>query len=445
MVRSLVVHHDETLLSRIQKESGGSAITSPNLVHAIRYLSSDQVPYSAIYVPVDDLSYSLLKFIEAARMRRPLTPIYVIHKDDLDPSPINALNDETLATGWVNAESTYQEWTKNLNPISKKTEITPRAVVTRENQRQGFLPVPTTDLVEQASYPYDLFLLGEDGGLRLFSIADTDVDLEYLRKASESSNFIYLHEDQQKEYRTKIHTSQKHFMDLNSIPAAWKNSELLFRAKSLSQELKQGGLSDGLLDQAGEMLASLFKLVNDLHGKDPESLTELILRAQNADRTFTCVMFSFLMCRIMGFEKNSTVEILGMASFFQDIGLFETAFGDLSKKKFSQMSEDEKSEYLRHPIRSVDIIEQHVTFPQVTLQVIRQAHERKDRTGFPNRVQPTQLHPMAEVLSLINSYVDFDPETNGNFANYLKDKVFPHYSDRVLEPFKKVLKSLARD
>jgi response regulator RpfG family c-di-GMP phosphodiesterase len=64
---------------------------------------------------------------------------------------------------------------------------------------------------------------------------------------------------------------------------------------------------------------------------------------------------------------------------------------------------------------------------------MRQHHERKDRTGFPNRAGGMQLHPMAEVLSLINEYLDHAL----NFESVEKE-IYTHYSDRMVIAFKQL-------
>ena len=61
---------------------------------------------------------------------------------------------------------------------------------------------------------------------------------------------------------------------------------------------------------------------------------------------------------------------------------------------------------------------------------MRQHHERKDRTGFPGRIGGMQLHPMAEILSLINAYLDRSSDES------LEKEVYSHYSDRIVAAFK---------
>jgi response regulator RpfG family c-di-GMP phosphodiesterase len=102
---------------------------------------------------------------------------------------------------------------------------------------------------------------------------------------------------------------------------------------------------------------------------------------------------------------------------------------------------------------SADLVAHHTDVPQVTLQVVRQQHERKDKTGFPNRVGGNQLHPMAEILSLINAYYETSKmhtedsliiqelQNSENIVhsfktvlgNILKDKIFAAHQKQLAE------------
>ena len=96
---------------------------------------------------------------------------------------------------------------------------------------------------------------------------------------------------------------------------------------------------------------------------------------------------------------------------------------------------------------SADLVGLHTDVPQVTLQVVRQQHERKDKSGFPNRVGGSQLHPMAEILSLINSFYEASKATNDDalLIQNLQKTVFPHYSENVVQAFKVVLSNILKD
>ena len=219
---------------------------------------------------------------------------------------------------------------------------------------------------------------------------------------------------------------------MDAFPVAWKTAETLFNAKMLLRELQQGGLNDGVVEHAHLMLSDLFQLVSHL-GQAP-NLRRLVVLAKESDRSIACTTLSILMCKILKFEQNSIVEILGLASFFQDISLFSSPFGNLSNTPVLEMKPEAAKYFVQHPLLSADIVAKNTSVPEVTLQVIRQHHERKDRSGYPNRVGGLQLHPMAEILSLINSYLDH-PE----HFNEVKTEIYTHYSDRMVQAFQGLL------
>ena len=199
-------------------------------------------------------------------------------------------------------------------------------------------------------------------------------------------------------------------MTSSSFPVSWKTAETLYKAKVLLKELRSSQLSDALVNNTHQLLGDVFHLVTQLQSiQNSEMMTKFIEEAKDSDRNIACVTLSILMCKSLKFEKNAIVEILGLASFFQDISLFNSPFGNLVETKPGKLSPEAHAYYHKHPTISADLLAQNTSIPEVTLQVIRQHHEKKDRTGFPGKIGGMQLHPMAEILSLINDFIDQDP------------------------------------
>jgi response regulator RpfG family c-di-GMP phosphodiesterase len=119
----------------------------------------------------------------------------------------------------------------------------------------------------------------------------------------------------------------------------------------------------------------------------------------------------------------------------------------MTDRSLETLKKEEMSFYLQHPTLSADLVATHTDIPQVTLQVIRQHHERKDKTGFPNRIGGTQLHPMAEILSLINSYyeISMSEKNDALVIQRLQKEVFQHHSENMVAAFKAVLGNILKD
>jgi response regulator RpfG family c-di-GMP phosphodiesterase len=304
--------------------------------------------------------------------------------------------------------------------------------ITPRSEHKGYLELPITDFGHLHTYPFDIFVEDASKNLRLFASAESPVDQGYFAELKKKTSWVFISEKTIQETREKVRNTQSIYMDMDAFPVAWKTAETLFNAKMLLRELQQGGLNDGVVEHAHLMLSDLFQLVSHL-GQAP-NLRRLVALAKESDRSIACTTLSILMCKILKFEQNSIVEILGLASFFQDISLFSSPFGNLSNTPVLEMKPEAAKYFVQHPLLSADIVAKNTSVPEVTLQVIRQHHERKDRSGYPNRVGGLQLHPMAEILSLINSYLDH-PE----HFNEVKAEIYTHYSDRMVQAFQGLL------
>jgi len=324
-----------------------------------------------------------------------------------------------------------------LNPTSPSSTLESlQKRITVRSQHAGYLAVPIVDFVHSKIYPFDVFVEDGNKNLRLFATSGSSIEPEYLTHVAGQSSWMFVAETAVHETREIIRQTQNAFMDLEAFPMSWKTAETLFNAKVLLKEMQKGGLSDGLVEHTHFLLTDIFHLVSHLDHAD--RLEKFIRQAKDCDRNIACATLSILMCKVLKFERNAIVEILGLASFFQDISLYQSPYGNLSELKRDEMSAEAAQYHFNHATHSADLMAEHTSIPDVTLQVMRQHHERKDRTGFPNRVGGMQLHPMAEVLSLINDYLDHSL----NFETIEKE-VYSHYSDRMVIAFKQLLTMVA--
>jgi hypothetical protein len=391
------------------------------------------VTISGIYLNPNDTTYSALKFLELVLLQRPATPVFLIDEDgSLKGEDRSSLFETNHVRGTFSEDEPYEMLVSalNLDVPPKLDALRKRAALT--SAHEGYVAVPMIDFVHSQTYLFDVFVEDEKNALRLFATAGSPVEHEYLSHVAEKTHWLYVNEANIREIRETIQNTQTGFITTQNFPLPWKTAEVLFNAKVLLNEMKKSGLNDQLVEQTHFVLSDVFYMVSHLSGG--QQLSRFVEQAKNCDRTIACATLAILMCKSLKFEKNSIVEILGLASFFQDLSLYQSPFGNLADSKSKDLAPDEQAFYLQHPTLSADLVAQSTSVPDVTLQVMRQHHERKDRTGFPNRVGGMQLHPMAEVLSLINAYFDYDgrPER-------IEIELYNHYSDRIVSAFKLLL------
>ena len=406
MNRPLFVHSNGQILDRLIKESNNVAMITTSMVQALQWITNPDMEISGVFLSPDDTSFSAFRFLEIALTHRPALPVFLFE------STLNRNNENgqrvmksTHIKGIFSGTEPFQTLISSLKTHLTTTDVVPRKVP-QESIIAGYTALPISDFFTGTHYPYNIFIVADDGAIRLFAEKESSIDPTYLSKAAQRNRYLYVREDEVEESRTAIHTAKSNFLDNPDYPPGWKTAEVMVNARAVLNEMKQAGVNESLVEYTQAMLGDLFKLISKIESDEEGTLSSMIDKAQKCDRSVFCASYSMLICKQLRFEKTATLEILGLASVLQDIALYKTPYGDLSDKLSDELPPQQLAYYQQHPTQSADLVAHHTDVPQVTLQVIRQHHERKDKSGFPNRVGGTQLHPMAEILSLINSYYE---------------------------------------
>jgi len=426
MSQILFVHRDPEFTSRIKEEAGNQALATPSMLQALQWISDPSVAISGIYLNPNDTRYSALHFLEIALLRRPATPVFLIDSEnEIDPQSHYDFLSQSNVKGVFKGRESFREFLSPLRmEFNPDVAIDPHSRPTLKSQHEGHLAIPVQDFEGLRFFPFDVFIEDEAKSLRLLGPSQSKIDPEYLNAVKAKSPWLFVKESTVLEIRESLRKTQSAYTRIENFPSAWKTAEVLFGARNLLREFQKGPASDGFVEHAHLLLSDLFGLVASM--KSTTSLARLIEMAKDCDRTLHCTTLAILMAKILKQEHSSIVEILGMASFLQDISLFQSPFGNLADLPPENLPSDARAWFNQHPLISADLLAKNTTLPEVILQVIRQHHERRDRSGFPNGVGGMQLHPMAEILSILNAYLDAGESFSSN-----SDEICSHYSERV--------------
>jgi len=112
-------------------------------------------------------------------------------------------------------------------------------------------------------------------------------------------------------------------------------------------------------------------------------------------------ILAMLIGKKKGLSKDS-LTTLGMAALFHDIGKLKIPTQILRKTQPLTAPEDN---YLKlHSQYSVELLNLANDFDKKAKRIIEQHHELYDGSGYPNRLKGHQLDPLANILSVVNSY-----------------------------------------
>ncbi len=432
MVQALFVNFNSDFVARAKQESGDSALVTPSYLQGLQWIDNSHLPLSAIFLNPNDSSYSALRFLAVTALKRPATPIYLLDEEsDLSTQNFACLADKFKIRGVFKGAKAIQDLLQPLQ-VQMPEEL---GILDKRSSHQsefsGYVCVPIIDFIYSKQYPANVFVQDENKQLRFFAMEGSEVDLEYLAFLSKKTANLYVEESSLESRMASFRLVESSYLDPDYLSPSWRTAETFFRAKMFLDEMKQGGVSETLVAETYTVLQDLFQLTSQL--TQDHQLRRLVEQAKQCDRTIACVTLSALLCKKLKFEKTSIVETLGFASLLQDVSLYQTPFGNISAVAPAELSVQAASYYLNHPNLSADLVARMDDVPDVTIQIIRQQHERTDRSGFPSKVGGSQLQPLAEILSLINSYLD----RNGSSQEFYR-----HYSERVVVPFQQLISTL---
>jgi hypothetical protein len=431
MSKLLFITQDFTLQNRIREQSGTKSVIAASLIHGAELITDQQSDFKAIYFDPNDTSYSALALLELSLSHRPATPIFLIDSEsEFQTDESHAFLKKHHIRGIIDMNHHFAD-IESFCSIRNSSPVVPIRRTTIRSNHSGYLAVPSTDFIHQESFPFDVFIEDDRGELALYATAGSTIKPKLIEAIGHMVQF-HIREANIIEIHERIQQTRRDMEYVTGFPTSWKAAETLYKAKTLLQNLQTHQLSDSAVNDTHSLLCEIFHLVTQLQAtKDQSKLERFIDQAQSCDRNIACATLSILMCKNLKYERNAIVEILGIASLFQDISLYNSPFGNLSMIDIKKMTPEQHSYYLQHPTLSADLLAENTSIPEVTLQVIRQHHERKDRTGFPLKVGGMRLHPMAEVLSLINEVIDKAPQ-----SLEAENEIYRHYSDPIVLSYK---------
>ncbi len=113
-------------------------------------------------------------------------------------------------------------------------------------------------------------------------------------------------------------------------------------------------------------------------------------------------MLAMGMAAIMGYIENDLID-LGIGSLMHDVGMLLVPEHLL--KAGGAITSSERLEIQKHPIHSANLLQECRDFPQQSRHVVYQMHERLNGSGYPRGRVGTQIHPLARIAAVADTYL----------------------------------------
>lgn len=164
-------------------------------------------------------------------------------------------------------------------------------------------------------------------------------------------------------------------------------------------------LKAGRVMQSGELRRSVVKFV-DMAAVDFDLLPLVVAMQHTKDEYLYdhCVNVSLLSMAIashLGLNRDRIAEI-GLGGMLHDIGMLRVP--DSIRLGQDALTEREWHEIHRHPLHTLDMLDDLRGLPQIVKFIAYQTHERGDGKGYPRGCMGDQLHAYAKIVAIADVY-----------------------------------------
>ncbi|CAI6082165.1 HD-GYP domain-containing protein [Cohnella sp. JJ-181] len=168
--------------------------------------------------------------------------------------------------------------------------------------------------------------------------------------------------------------------------------ELLFK-----QALADGKIRE---EDAKESFQPLVK-----HFQEERDVVSLMLSMHTQDQytyqhSVQVGMLCFYMAKWLDWSEDDQIR-MGMAGFLHDIG--KSRLPEDIIKKSGKLTDEEFEEIKKHPLHSYQILTDSYADADIAVAAL-QHHERRDGTGYPERLRDESIQPMSRVVAIADIY-----------------------------------------
>ncbi len=152
----------------------------------------------------------------------------------------------------------------------------------------------------------------------------------------------------------------------------------------------------------------LEEIQNDVYGIDGETVTSIktLIAVINAKDKYTyghverVVFYSTMLAEKLKLSESDKKDLI-YAAYLHDIGKINVPEEILMK--VDPLTNEEWDILKNHPRKAVEIIE-NIQSLQNMVPIVLQHHERYDGTGYPNHLKGEQIHFLARILTVVDSF-----------------------------------------
>jgi putative nucleotidyltransferase with HDIG domain len=291
---------------------------------------------------------------------------------------------------WESNKKTYFELLEMKSQILSGKLQSPDSPISEK----GYRPIDVTELVVNQVLHFDCYIrLGKNHYVRVFE-AQKPLDMDrlssFLKKGSEK---IYVRNESVARCISYCQFLEKSLVNSPEVSDSIKAAQFANEGEDLWSDIHEEGatvIDEFKTEMADGYVQNVFNFMAKLDLQDQKKLTEFLSQASAFEHSVTTTMLSALIAIELKMTSSASARAIGMVAFFHDIGRDPKTVDD-------SLDRD-------HPTKGATVLEQIKGIDSVIVQGVRQHHERKDGSGYPNKVEPESISPIAEIVGVAEEY-----------------------------------------
>lgn len=303
-----------------------------------------------------------------------------------------------------------------------------------ENQRYFRIRVGT--ILPNRPIPFDLYIQINSKMIHYVRASEV-LSAEKITKLDRADVF-FIREEQRQFYKNFI------FSQLNeeNLASNVKASILRESSMTLAEEIFEQPDVDRALNDSKELISQFI----DFMESEPEGMANLISLSSHDFYTYNHSLdvgiYSLGLGQAVGFAKEELIE-LGRGALFHDIGKRNVPVEIICKQ--GPLTDVEWAQMQKHPQFGLQILSQHEV-SEAMKACCFEHHESFLGNGYPQQLSGPEIHPMARIVAITDTYDALttkrsynEPKSPFDALEFMKNKLAGRYDADMLEAMYSVL------
>ncbi|MBY0471715.1 HD domain-containing protein [bacterium] len=373
-----------------------------------------------------------IPLIQESILHQPIVPIFLLEgftKTELTPEELKKLTVRGILKKPFGLSAIMQAILETQATFDAKTAL---QIAARNGDKVGqeshssendFVPILAKHFLAGTSSFFDIYVKIPPGRFLMILHAGDLFQKERIESyLSKGVTHLYLKKEAQESYLNYCQDLTARILGNNEVSTEIKVGQVSNLGNETAQFMRLSGLSESTVTRAQGFVTSVRDLSKHMDLDSNKNFSAFMNDLVSLEHATATTMIAGILGKFLGMSAEKSVQIVGMAGFFHDVGL-QNMPEKFKLEDEKLLNDEEKKLYRSHPIVGAQIFMGVKGIDPAVIQAIEQHHERRTADGFPARLGAGAINRVAEIVGISELYVE---------------AIKRHSTDKTYDPFKRM-------